>query len=63
MNNRQFDIYCQLWNDLINGIDLNNVKATIKYEEEIEDYDCVFAKTIALNEYMYYKDIIRKLLK
>lgn len=63
MNNRQFDIYCQLWNDLINGIDLNNVKATIKYEEEIEDYESVFARTIALNEYMYYKDIIRKLLK
>ena len=29
MNHRQFEIYCQLWNDFINGIDINNVKATI----------------------------------
>jgi|TARA_R100001460_G_C3547878_1_gene174959 hypothetical protein len=63
MNHRQFEIYCQLWNDFINGIDINNVKATIEYEKEIEDYESVSARLLALNEFMYYKDIIRKLLK
>ena len=63
MNPRQFNIYLQLWMDLITGIDLKNVKDTIKYEKDIEDYESVYAKTLALNEYMYYKDIIRKLLK
>jgi len=52
-----------LWNDFINGIDINNVKATIEYEKEIEDYESVSARLLALNEFMYYKDIIRKLLK
>ena len=63
MNHRQFGIYCQLWNDFITGIDMKNVKGTIEYEKEIEDYESVYARTLALNEFMYYKDMIRKLLK
>lgn len=63
MNHRQFEIYCQMWNDFITGIDIKNVKATIEYEKQLEDYESVSARLLALNEFMYYKDIIRKILK
>ena len=49
--------------DFITGIDIQNVKATIKYESEMEDYESASARLLAFNEYMYYKDFIRKALK
>tara|TARA_Y100000114_G_C11724880_1_gene310411 strand:+ start:808 stop:1014 length:207 start_codon:yes stop_codon:yes gene_type:complete len=63
MSPRQFEIYTQVWADFITGIDLKNVKLSIRYESSIEDYESASARLLALNEYMYYKDVIRKLLK
>lgn len=63
MTKRQFHIYSQAWMDFITGIDIQNVKAQIKYESEMEDYESASAKLLAFNEYMYYKDFIRKALK
>ena len=63
MSPRQFQIYTQVWADFITGIDIKNVKLTIRHESSIEDYESASARLLALNEYMYYKDVIRKLLK
>ena len=63
MTKRQFHIYSQVWMDFITGIDIKNVKATIRHESSIEDYESASARLLALNEYMYYKEFIRKILK
>ena len=63
MNKREFAIYTQAWSDFITGIDIKNVKQTIRYDSQRQDYGSAFARLKALNEFMYYKDFIRKALK
>jgi len=63
MSPKQFEVYTRVWADFISGIEIRNVKSEIMYESSIEDYESASARLLALNEYMYYRDMIRKLLK
>ena len=63
MTSEEFHFYSLAWSDLIKGAKIKHLRSAIKMYISMEDYEACIGIQIAINEYIYYIDIKKKLLK
>ena len=63
MTEHEFHYYTMAWLELIEGGKIPDLNAAIRMYLSIEDYEACTGIQIAINEYIYYLNIKKRLLK
>jgi len=63
MTENEFHYYSLAWIDLIEGAKIPDLNNAIRMYLSVEDYEACVGIQMAINEYIYYLNMKKKLLK